>query len=185
MCGEDHPTATQISSRSTPLKSLRGSYAPSRMRPKTKRWRKVPRLISQWNGVCHQVRNPLFWCGKPAAANTKTHQQLGGFSPNLGAIHIQLQCPNRAEHVKLLILTRSKGRRMERVKCDHLRAKRCGQDLGNVTRPSAAGSRWLDPGQSPYTSHWQRGPPTSNSFQWRKRQQKSNFKSQYPLWSWL
>ncbi len=47
-------------------KSLRGGYAPSRMRPKTKRWRKVPRLISQ--------RNPLFRCGKPAAASTKTHQ---------------------------------------------------------------------------------------------------------------
>ncbi len=116
-------------------KSLRGGYAPSRKRPKTKRWRKVPRLISQRIGVSHPVRNPLFRCGKPAAASTKTHQQLGGFSPNLGAIHLQLQCPNRAEHVKFLILTRSKGRRMERVKCDHLRAKRCGQDLGNVTRP--------------------------------------------------
>ncbi len=34
---------------------------------------------------------------------------------------------------KPLILTRSKGTRMERVKCDHLRAKRCGRNLGNVT----------------------------------------------------
>ncbi len=40
-------------------KSLRGGYAPSRMRPKTKRWRKVLRLISQWNGVSHPVRNPV------------------------------------------------------------------------------------------------------------------------------
>ncbi len=120
-------------------KSLRRGYAPSRMRPKTKRWRKVPRLISQRNGVSHPVRNPLLWRGKAAAASTKTHQQLGGFSPNFGAIHIQLQCPYRAEHVKLLILTRSKGRRMERVKCDHLRAKQCGQDLGNVTRPRPQG----------------------------------------------
>ncbi len=47
-------------------KSLRGGYAPSRMRPKTKRWRKVPCLRSQRNGVSHLVRNPLFWCGKPA-----------------------------------------------------------------------------------------------------------------------
>ncbi len=55
-------------------KSLRGGYAPSRMRPKTKRWREVPRLISQQNGVSHPVRNPLFRCGKPAAASTKTDQ---------------------------------------------------------------------------------------------------------------
>ncbi len=81
-------------------KSLRGGYAPSRMRPKTKRWREVPRLISQRNGVSHPVGNPLFRCGKPAAASTKTHQQLGGFSPNLGAIHVQLQCPDRAEQVE-------------------------------------------------------------------------------------
>ncbi len=32
-------------------KSLRGGYAPSRMRPKTKRWRKVPHLVSQRNGT--------------------------------------------------------------------------------------------------------------------------------------
>ncbi len=31
-------------------KSLRGGYAPSRMRPKTKRWREFPRLVSQRNG---------------------------------------------------------------------------------------------------------------------------------------
>ncbi len=85
--------------------SLRGGYASSRMRSKIKRWWKVPRLISQRNGVSHPVRNPLLWRGKPAAASTKTHQQLGGFSLNFGAIHIQLQCPYRAEHVKLLILT--------------------------------------------------------------------------------
>ncbi len=54
--------------------SLRGSYAPSRMRPETKRWRKVLHLISQRNGVSHPVGNPLLWRGKPAAANTKTHQ---------------------------------------------------------------------------------------------------------------
>ncbi len=35
-------------------KSLRGGYTPSRMRPKTKRWREVPRLISQRNGVSHR-----------------------------------------------------------------------------------------------------------------------------------
>ncbi len=90
-------------------KSLRGGYAPSRMRPKTKRWRKVLHLISQRNGVTHPVGNTLLRRGKPVAANTKTHQQLGGFSPNLGVIHIQLQCPNWAEHVKSLILTRIKG----------------------------------------------------------------------------
>ncbi len=55
-------------------KSLRGGYASSRMRPKTKRWRKVPRLISQRNGVPHPVRNSLLWRGKPAAASTKTDQ---------------------------------------------------------------------------------------------------------------
>ncbi len=76
-------------------KSLRGGYAPSRMRPKTKRWREFPRLISQRNGISHPVRNPLLWRGKPAANSTKTDQLLGGFSPNLGAIHIQLQCPDR------------------------------------------------------------------------------------------
>ncbi len=54
-------------------KSLRGGYAPSRMRPKTKRWREVPSLISQQNGVSHPVRNPLLWRGKPAAASTKTN----------------------------------------------------------------------------------------------------------------
>ncbi len=42
-------------------KSLRGGYASSRMRPKTKRWREFPRLISQRNGVSHPVRNPLLW----------------------------------------------------------------------------------------------------------------------------
>ncbi len=120
------------------------------MCPKTERWRKVPRLISQRNGVSHPVRNPLLWRGKPAAASTKTHQQLGGFSPNVGAVHIHLQRSNWTEHVKLLILTRSKGRRMERVKCDHLRAKRCGQDLGNVTRPRPQGQDQMtrpDPGR--------------------------------------
>ncbi len=85
-------------------------------------------------------------------ASTKTHQQLGGFSPNLGAIHIQLQCPYRAEHVKLLMLTRSKGRKMERVKCDPLRAKRCGQDLGNVTRPRPQGHLTRPGGKSMHIS---------------------------------
>ncbi len=37
-------------------KSLRGGYTPSRMRPKTKRWRKVPLHISQRNGFSHPVR---------------------------------------------------------------------------------------------------------------------------------
>ncbi len=160
MCGEDHPAATQISSRGTPLKRAWGGYAPSRMCPKTERWRKVLHLISQRNGVSHPVRNPLLWRGKPVAASTKTHQQLGGFSPNVGAVHIHLQRSNWTEHVKPLILTRSKGRRMERVKCDHLRAKRCGQNLGNVTRPRPQGQDQMtrpDPGQSPYTFHWQRG----------------------------
>ncbi len=44
-------------------KSLWGGYAPSRMGPKTKWWREVPRLISQRNGVSHPVGNPLFRCG--------------------------------------------------------------------------------------------------------------------------
>ncbi len=121
-------------------KSLRGGYAPSRMRPKTKRWRKVPRLVSQRNGISHPVRNPLLWRGKPAATSTKTDQYLGRFSPNLGAIHIQLQCPDRAEQVESLILTWSKGRGMERVKRDHLRSERRGKDLGNVTRPRPQGN---------------------------------------------
>ncbi len=55
-------------------KSLRGGYASSRMRPKTKRWREFPRLISQRNSVSHPVRNPLLWRGKPAATSTKTDQ---------------------------------------------------------------------------------------------------------------
>ncbi len=46
-------------------KSLRGGYASSRMRPKTKRWREFPRLISQRNGVSHPVRNSLFDVASP------------------------------------------------------------------------------------------------------------------------
>ncbi len=55
-------------------KSLRGGYASSRMRPKTKRWREFPRLVSQRNAISHPVRNSLLWRGKPAATSTKTDQ---------------------------------------------------------------------------------------------------------------
>ncbi len=44
-------------------KSLRGGHVPSRMRPKTKRWRKVPRLISQrkWRLSPSEKSSALTW----------------------------------------------------------------------------------------------------------------------------
>ncbi len=42
------------------------------------------------------MRNSVLRCGKPTVASTKIYQQLGGFSPKTGAIHIDLQCSDRA-----------------------------------------------------------------------------------------
>ncbi len=74
---------------------------------------------------------------------------------------------------------------MERVKRDHLRSERRGQDLGNVTQPRPQGNFDQTRGKVHTRLTDRESLQISNSFQWRKRQQKNNLKSQYPIRSWL
>ncbi len=64
VCREDHPAATQISSRRTPLKRAWEEATPRRMLPNSERWRKTTHLISQRNSIPYPVRNSALWCGK-------------------------------------------------------------------------------------------------------------------------
>ncbi len=67
----------------------------------------------------------------------KTHQNTpvtGRFSPNLGVIHIQLQCPNRAEQWSLSSSLEAKGGGRKEWSVTTWARKRCGQDLGNIAR---------------------------------------------------